>query len=509
MKRAIRIAALLFAASALATPAVAGKTDDTLRFAHQQVLAGLDPYYSVPFFSMVIADHIWDTLIYRDPETGAYKGNLATGWRRIDDRTLEFDLRQGVRFHDGAVFDADDVVYTFNFVANPENKALNARFVGWIDHAERIGKYKVRVVSKQPFPAAVAYLASPRLAVFPHAYYERVGPNGMSEQPIGTGPYRVVEHSAGKRVRLTRNRDYFKDSPKPQPKIANVDIRFIPDRQTQVAEAAAGGLDLIMDVVRDQAEQLQGIEGLAVVGSDTTGYSMLQFNVLRNTPAPQLRDVRVRQAIFYAIDREAIVRYIIGNRARVLHTECYPGQIGCTDKDVMRYPYDPGRARQLLAEAGFASGFTLDFYAANSASGNRNEVEAIIGYLRAVGINARMRVLQMDALISASRAGKVPLRIIGTTNNIDDVSAFFSAGHNFSPEDMSRDPEIRDLVNRGDTTIDPVARNDAYANAFRLVAERAYLLPLHSMPNFYVAAKDLVFEPHTDTIPRFYEMSWK
>ena len=181
---------------------------------------------------MIIGHHVWDTLIYRDPKTNEYKGQLATAWRWIDDRTLELELRRGVKFHDGAEFEAEDVVYTLDYVSKPENKAVAIQNVAWIDRIEKLDKYKVRIVAKAPFPAAIEYLAGP-LAIFPHEYFAKNGPQGMNLKPVGSGPYRITEHSLGKYVRMERNPDYFKDSPKPQPTIDKIEIRFIPDGQTR------------------------------------------------------------------------------------------------------------------------------------------------------------------------------------------------------------------------------------------------------------------------------------
>jgi peptide/nickel transport system substrate-binding protein len=93
---------------------------------------------------VIIGQHVWDTLVYRDPNTGEYKGQLATAWRQIDDKTIEFDLRQGVKFHNGEEFDADDVVYTMNFVGKAESKVVTQSNVSWIAGAEKVDKYKVR-----------------------------------------------------------------------------------------------------------------------------------------------------------------------------------------------------------------------------------------------------------------------------------------------------------------------------------------------------------------------------
>jgi peptide/nickel transport system substrate-binding protein len=500
------IAAALLAATALASPALAGKADDTLRFASQDVPASADPYFDLTRLNLILADQIFDTLIFRDPYTGEFKGNLATAWRWTSDTSLELDLRQGVKFHNGAAFDAADVVYTFNFLSRPDSRVIQRDFVDWIDHVEKLDTYKVRIVAKRPSPAAIAYLAGTVSVIFPHEYYAKVGPAGMSERPIGTGPYRVVEHVRGKHIRLQRNLDYFKGGPKAQPGIDRVEVRFIPDAQTRVAEAVAGGLDLIMSVAPDQAEQLRPVPRLQIVAGGTLRYAFLQMNTANGAAAPPLRDVRVRQAIMHAIDREAMVKFIVGEGTRVIHAECYPSQFGCTDEGVARYPFDPARARQLLAEAGYPNGFSIDFYAFR----DRNQSEAIIGYLRAVGIVARLRYLQVPAVYAAISAGRVPLvQNSWGSASINDVAASVSFFHNFTAYDVNRDPEIRDLLLRGDALMDEALRKATYAQALKLIAERAYVLPLYTAPNYYVASRDLAIKADPDEIPRFYEMSWK
>jgi peptide/nickel transport system substrate-binding protein len=504
-RRTLGIVAGLIAMSAVGTTALAAKQDNSVIFAFDQTPPNVDPYFNNnQLIGVIVAAQIWDTLIYRNPETGAYEPGLATAWRWIDDRTLELDLRQGVRFHNGAEFDADDVVFTLNFVSRPENKAVNVALVRWIDHAEKLGKYRLRIVAKEPFPAAPVYLSAPSFVIHPHAYYAKVGPKGVNENPIGSGPYRVVEHTPGKSLRLERNASYFRGGPKPEPKIDKVEIRFIPDAQTRVAETVAGGVDLIMRVDPDQADQLKVIPNLQVFSVESTAYFRLTMNTLAATPAPQLQDVRVRKAIMHAIDREAIAKFIVGKGSRVLHAECHPSDFGCIDVNVPRYEYSPRKARQLLAEAGYESGFEIDIYAYRE----RNQSEAIIGYLGAVGIRARLRFMQLGAIISLARAGKASLVHLGN-NPLGDVSHSVSPFHKFSSDDVNRDMAVRDLLLRGDSIIDPNARKDAYAKALVLIHERAYVLPLYSQSTFYVAAKDLVFRAHADNILRFWEMTYR
>ncbi|MBL8669919.1 MAG: ABC transporter substrate-binding protein, partial [Alphaproteobacteria bacterium] len=249
----IAAAALLGAALALplAGPALAGKRDNSLRFAANQVPENIDSYFNNVRIGVILAHHVWDNLIFRDPKTNEYKPALATAWRWVDAKTLELDLRQGVKFHDGEAFDADDVVYTLNFVSKPENKVVTQANVNWIAGAEKVSQYKVRVMTKAPFPAALEYLAGP-VPIYPNEYYAKVGPKGMNEKPVGTGPYKVVEHQPGKLIRMEANPDHFQGSPRVKATIAKIELRLIPDQNTQMAELIAGGLDWIFNVPPDQ-----------------------------------------------------------------------------------------------------------------------------------------------------------------------------------------------------------------------------------------------------------------
>jgi peptide/nickel transport system substrate-binding protein len=489
-----------------ASPAAfAAKSDDTIRFSSVETLEHADPYFNAQVIGSVVADHVWDSLLYRNETTGEYVGNLATAWRQIDERTFEFDLRQGVRFHNGEAFDADDVVYTLNFVVDPANSIAALSRVRWIERADKIERFKVRVVTRSPFPAAIEYFASAMLAIHPNEYHAAVGPQGTNRRPIGTGPYRVTEHAPGKHLRMTRNDAYFRDGPKTPARVANVELRFIPDVQTRVAEVVAGGLDLITGVGRDQADQLRDERDLQVLEGESLIYNFLQLNTRPDSPAPQLQDLRVRRAILHAIDREALVKYLVGQPARVLHVPCHPRHFGCDDTNVARYDYDPEKARRLLAEAGYPNGFAVDLYAFYQ----RNETDSIVSYLQAVGIDARLRFVQSAAARTAARSNRVALynnvwaTVIADAAN--SVSTFFGG----LPDDLNRDSEVIAWVARGDATLDAAERTAAYNQALRLIAERAYVLPLFTTPMYYVGGRDLRFTPSADGRPRFYEMEWR
>jgi peptide/nickel transport system substrate-binding protein len=258
MTQSLVMSAVLTATVLATGPALAGKADDTLKVAFTKELESVDAYFNSAREGVIMQRSIWDGLLYHDEATGEYKGNLATSWKWVDDTTLEFKLREGVKFHNGEEFDADDVVYTVNFVADPKNGAVVQRNVNWMKEAKKIDQYTVQIITNGPFPAAPEYLSG-TVTMYPNEYYAKVGPTGMGLKPVGTGPYKVESVEPGKHFVLKKY-DGYHDGPKTAARIGTVDIRTIPDLNTQIAELFSGGLDFIWGVPADQAEKLAGMD---------------------------------------------------------------------------------------------------------------------------------------------------------------------------------------------------------------------------------------------------------
>ncbi len=498
----------LMITSFLVCPVWAGKKDDTLNIATTKELENTDRYFNTAREGIIFARHVYDNLLYRDPKTMEYKPLLAKSFQWIDDTTMAIELRQGVKFHNGAEMTADDVVYTLNFAANPDNKVLTQRYSNWIKEVVKEGPYKVKILLKQPFPAALEFLSGAN-PIYPKDYYAKVGPKGFGLAPIGTGPYKVTELEPGKKVVLIKNEDYFKDSPKGQPSIGKIVWRTLPEMNTQVAELMTGSLDWIWLVAPDQAERLAKMPNLTVIPAETMRIGFIKFDAADRAAEHGIENpfkkLAVRRAVNHAINKEAISKNLVGGDSRPVYSACFPTQCGCTE-DVMKYDYDPQKAKKLLAEAGYPNGFKTTLYGYR----NRPYAEAMVGDLAAVGIKAKLMMMKYSALREKDRAGKVQFNFqTWGSYSINDVSAITSYFFEFSEDDMARDPQVRDWLLEADTSIDTQKRKMLYKKALQRIAEQAYWAPLFTYVSNNCFSKDLNFTPYPDAVPRFFQASWK
>jgi peptide/nickel transport system substrate-binding protein len=501
--------AALFAALVVAaapSSAFANKANDTLVYASDSEPENVSPYHNNLREGVIIARHVFDNLIYRDPKTGKYMPQLATSWTWVDPKTLDLTIRKGVTFHNGDPLTADDVVFTLNYVVSPEAKVVTKQNVDWIKSAEKTGEDKVRVHLVGPFPAAIEYLAGP-VPIYPANYFKKVGLDGFAKAPVGSGPYKITAVIPGKGVNMEKNTHYWQGSPLGQPSIGKLDFRVVPDAETRLAELMTGGVDWIWRVPQDQAKQLKSAPNITVLSAETMRVGFLQFDALGRTPgAVPFKDVRVRQAVSYAIDRKAMIDNLVGGGARIMHSACFIDQFGCTDKGVPRYDYNPAKAKELLKQAGYPNGFKTELYAYRE----REYAEAVIGYLRAIGIDARLNYLKYAAMRDAHRAGKTPITFqTWGSFSVADASAFTGVWFKGDADDSSHDAEIKKLLDEADTSVDTDKRLQTYQVALKEIAEKAYLFPLFSYPANYAFTSDLQFTAQPDELPRFYEARWK
>ncbi len=476
-----------------------------LRVTWRNSIPNIDPYYNSLRQGYIVQLHVWDALLYRDPGDYSIKPLLATEWKWVDDKTLEFTLRRGVKFHNGDPFTADDVVYTINTVVQDKKLSVPSNYV-FYESAEKVDDYKVRIKLNRVFPAALEYIAQV-LPIWPKAYREKVGAEEYAKHPVGAGPYRIVALEGSRKIVMQRFDDYYDGSPKGRPPIRNLTINQVPDSATELAELLGGGADWIWDFDPDQFASIDAVPTLTAQRAETmrVGYIALDAGGRTGADNP-LTKVKVRQAIMYAVDRATMAKQLMQGQSRALDTPCYPTQFGCDAKASKHYDFDPSKAKSLLAEAGYPNGIDTVLYSYLLPQW----VGAVQNYLQAAGIRAKINQLQTGAAIQANLEGKTPM-LFGSwgSYSINDVSAFLPYFFGGTASDYARDPEVERLVKLGGEVTDPGARKEAYTAAIRLITDKAYFMPVFTYVKTYSFSKQLNFQPWADELPRFYLSSWK
>ena len=505
----VRLTALLLAAAAAMAggAAQAEKASDTLRVVWRDAIPNVDPYYNTLRTGLIFQQHTMDGLVYRDPYSFEIKPLLASAWKWVDALTLDLTLREGVTFHNGDKFSADDVVYTLNLVSSPDAKVSVPSNYSWIDKAEKIDDYHVRVHLKKITPAALEFFAM-ITPIYPKAYREKVGADGFAKAPVGAGPYKVTKVDGVNEIDMVRYDGYYDGSPKGKPKIGKLVIREVADAATEMAEFLSGHADWIWNFNADQFDQVNRMPNVQALRAESMRVNYLQLDAAGRSGANNpLTNLKVRQAILYAIDRQTFAKHLIQGTSRPLDAPCYLTQFGCDQAAAVKYDYDPAKAMQLLAEAGYPNGFETELVGYFLDSW----MASIQGYLGAVGIKAKVSRLQVGAVVQRNEKGDTPLTAGSWgSNSINDVSAIFPVYFDGkSLFDFARDPEAAKLVEEGGSTNDPEIRKLAYSALIKRVTEQAYWTVLATDAKYYGVSKELDFHPDRDELPRFFRASWK
>ncbi|MDT7951302.1 MAG: ABC transporter substrate-binding protein [Acetobacteraceae bacterium] len=504
MRRRALLGGTLGTAAALAAgSARADKAQDTLRVTWRDAIPDIDFYYNALRTGLVVSHHVWDTLIYRDPASFQLKPQLASTWRAVDDRTIEFELRPNVTFHDGSKFSADDVVYTVDLVRNDAKLAVPSNY-GFIDSARKINDLRVQIVLSRVFPAALEYM-SMVLPIYPKAYRERVGA-AFSQRPVGTGPYQVTKVDGTSSIELERNDTYF-DGPKGKPAIRFLVINEVGEPSDELAALLEGRADWIWNISTDQLPKVAAMPSLQVLTSESMRVGYLNMDAAGRTgPDSPFLSQKVREAVAHAIDRPAMARQFMPGGSRVLDAPCYPTQFGCDAAVATRWDYDPAKAKALLAEAGFSEGFATEIVSYLLPQ----MVQAVQGYLAAVGIRATVSQPQIDLVVRRSAEGLNPIEMGSWGSySINDVSAFLPYFFDGGAHDYARDAEVTKLIAEAGAITDLDRRRADYSAAIRRITAEAYYLPLFSFVTNYAMSRTLNFRPSHDELPRFYLASWR
>ena len=438
-------------------------------------------------------ENIYDTLFTRDPKTEAIIPCLATGYKVIDDRTWEFTLRHDIKFHDGERFTAEAVKFTFEYIIDPKNKTHYLPRFKPVQSVEVVDDYRVRVHTSGPFPVLLSYLSLPGPFMLAPVYVQKVGIDYASAHPVGTGPYKFKEWVRGERLVLTRTPGYWAGPVR----IDTVVFRVIPEFSARLAALLSGEIDVMKDVP-PQAVETVNRSGRATVRSTVS--SRINYLALETLHPGPMQNVKVRQAITYAVDVDELIKTVLAGRATRIcgyvgrFDTAYDGGLKCT-------AYDARRAARLLQEAGYDPGklaLTLD--TPNGRYPLDKEVsEAIAAQLGRLGITVHVQVNEwrshLDKIINRNVGDMFFLGWGPDLEPVGTVAQLFVGTLTYSG---FGDPRIEEMIHRAEVIVDPAASNAAFRKVQETLQPMAPWVPLWQQHDLYGAATWIVWQPRPD-----------
>jgi peptide/nickel transport system substrate-binding protein len=457
--------------------------------------SGIDPHVNASSELGIPLTSVYDTLVYQDPETGEFVSGLAKKWEISEDGLVyTFHLRQGVTFHDGAAFDAQAVRFNLERVASPDLASQKARFMlGPYERVEVVDEYTVRVVLSEPFAPLLAALSQVYLGMASPAAVEKWGDEYQLHQ-VGTGPFIFAEYAPGDHLLLKRNPDYAWGPSVYRHETAQLDeieFRFFTDPATRSPALETGEAGVMGEIPPQDAARLNDSPDFRTEAAPIPGVSLMIF---ANTARPPLDDVRVRQALLYGTDREAIVSTIFRATSPVAYGPLAAATFGYDTGVQSYYPHDPAQAAALLEEAGWSdsngdgirdqSGRPLVLELYLMGWGHMPEIGQLIeSQWATLGIDVASQVVSYPEALEVGGEGRhhlIPFNL--SSSDPDILSEFFHSQALFNWA-KANDAELDGWLEEAARVSDRERRAALYSQVQRRVMEQALVIPIRDYVN--------------------------
>ena len=487
------LALLLVAAAASAQPA-------QLVISQPAEATTMDPGRSTQVLTVNYFVNLYDTLTRWDASLQLQPG-LATSWKNVNETTWEFTLRQGVKFHDGAPLTAEDVKATLERNLQPGKTVVTPGFTT-IEAVQIANPTVIRIITKKPDPLIAVRMAQMGSQILPARLTTDDGVKELARRPIGTGAYRFVEWVKDERLVMDANRDWWGWEGKP-PAIERVVWKPIPDDFPRIVALEKGEADIITNVPPDRMKSIADGRATRLVTVQATRYVVLSMN----TTQPPLSDKRVRQAMHYALDVPAIIKNLYAGMGK-------PFSGGVADTDfgynaaLKPYPYDPGKAKALLTQAGYGGGVDLTVHAGTGTMVNDKAlIETIVDMWSRVGIRGRIEMMEMGARQRMNNERAVPpsgLLLGNPQSTLLDADGslwriFHPTGFNGKYWIGSQPGQrFHDLMEQARYSLDPKKRKALYAEATAIIHEEKPWLELFQEVVVYGTSRRVAFRPRAD-----------
>jgi len=464
-------AAILAAFIALLTACSAKPDPNTLVMIIESSPTNLDPRVGLDAYSERIDTLLFDDLLTRDEHLNV-QPQLAESWNIPDPKTYIFHLHHGVKFHDGRPLTSRDVKWTFDSLLEGKIRSTKAAAYRWVDRIEAPDDFTVVFHLKEPFTPLLWNLSDGAIGVVPYGSGSEI-----SGHPVGSGPFRFVSAEQDKEVVIERNDDYWGQ----KPKLQKVRFTVVPDTTTRALELRKGSADIAINALTgDLVLALEKEPTLQVLHAPGTVLWYLAFN----TRDPILKNVRVRQALAYAIDRQPMIHYLLRDFARPADS-LLPPESWAYDPELTHYDHNPERARQLLEQAGYPSINGVRFHLTmktGTEESTRLLAAVLQQQLRDVGIVLDIRTFEFATFFADVTRGAYQMHSLRWVGGNEDPDIFEYVFHSskFTPHGANRtfysNPHLDTLIDQARGELDQERRKRLYAEIQQiLVVDQPYV----------------------------------
>jgi peptide/nickel transport system substrate-binding protein len=459
----------------------------------------LDPHYSTSASDVNVFFNLYDNLVLRDEQLNLTPG-LATSWKLMDEKTWQFKLREGVVFHNGDPCTADDVKFSLEraIADNPRTSVYAA--LNTIERVEILDPLTVNLVTKSPDPLLPTRLSYYGGMIVPKQYFEKVGMEGFRKAPVGTGPIKFVEWKKDERLVFEAHKRYWR-TPLPYDKII---YKPYPETAARIAALLAGEVDFITAVPPDQVEVIDKSGTARVEGALYAGFFSYTFNV----KIPPLDNKLVRQAMHYALDRQAIVKKLWRGRG-VVPNDAYPNvdKIGY-DAKKSPFEFNPKKAKELLAQAGYKGEEIKLESAVGYLSNDKQLTETVAAMLQDVGINAKVQLLEYSVRAQKVRQKTIEGLLLGdpTSTLLDPDGMFWRLMQPGGLIDYWRHPEWDRLMGEARILQDQQKRDEHYKKAASIFLDDVPVLIVLQPEKTFALKKELQWKARSDEIVVVYDI---
>ncbi|WP_048647241.1 ABC transporter substrate-binding protein [Nitratireductor soli] len=484
--------AAAFGAAAFGLPVSARAAGDELTIAYNVNLPSWDPTTGPSAVNPTVQgfyQSVFDQFIAQKPDL-AFAPGLITEWGWNDDRSkIHMTVREGVTWHDGSPFTAEDVVWSLERAAKPET-GNPIQFV-W----SKIGNFSIDgskitadVLSFEP--TLFKWMSFLTGYVMPKAYYEKVGAEGFEAAPIGTGPYMVDKFERNAFLRLKANPNYWGG----KPAFENVTIKFVTDAASRVAEVESGRSQVTLEIPYEEYDRLIAKDGLAGAATPISDIGMIFLNDIE-----VMTDRNVRQAAVMSIDKTLLVDRLLRGYGKPIDTLEAPEYAAFDDS--IKTPYDPDKARELLKASGYSTDNPVKFKIQTTRGFKPKDyemIQAIVGMWRKVGIEAEIEVYEIAKHFELRAADQLaPAAFYNWGNAIGDPTTSTGfAMYGPSPHSVWDGQDLIDMINPLWGEPDEEKRIAGWKAVSKHIAEEAYVIPLIQYVQPVVHAKNVNIVPH-------------